>query len=160
LTDDQFAECLGGEYPSPETQAHLACCEACRAEMNLFRGSVDDFSTAAMGWSKSQPVISPRTQAATGARSPRPAFRYAPLGWAMAAAVALAVGVPLAVHHQHADVTANVTAEDDSPAQIAQDNSLLQSVNVALGSADPSPLSEYRLTETKTSKSRPESRNE
>jgi anti-sigma factor RsiW len=154
LTDDQFAQCLTGEFPDHETQAHLAACDACSAELNLFRASVDEFSDLALGWSKAQPMLAPRGQDLLAARGS--GHWPGHLGWALAAACVLAVGVPLTIHqHQAAPL-----ADDDTPAQIAQDNNLMQSVNVALATTDPSPFSEYRLADApqKNAKGRPESR--
>ena len=151
LTDEQFAECLSGEPPSRETQSHLATCDACRGEVEIFYGAVGDFSEAALDWSKSQPSVSPRAVAS------RPSMA-APLRWALAAVLLLAVGVPAALHREHAETE---SAPGDSPAQIAQDNTLLQSVDVALADSDPSPFREYGIADTpqKNSKSRLESRN-
>jgi len=144
LTDDQFAECLTAAAPEPAIQSHLAQCDECRTELGVFLAAMADFSAAALDWSKSQPVVSPR---ARWLRTQQPLV--APLRWALAAALIAAVGVPLAMHHERAKWGGNlalVEAEaEDSPAQIAQDNNLLRQVDVALGESDPSPYQEYGL---------------
>jgi predicted anti-sigma-YlaC factor YlaD len=141
LTDAEFSECLTAALPEPAIQAHLAECDACRTELSSFMAAMDDFGSAAMDWSRAQPVPSVRakiTKTQPGS--------VAPLRWALAAALIAAVGVPVAVHRERetAPAAAEVDA-GDSAAQIAQDNRLLESVNVALADSDPSPLSEYGL---------------
>ena len=141
LTDDQFAECLTAAAPEPAIQSHLAQCDECRTELGVFLAAMDDFSAAALGWSKSQPVVSPR---ARWLRTQQPLV--APLRWALAAALIAAVGVPVAMHRERVvNVAVNEAPAEDSPAQIAQDNNLLRSVDVALGESDPSPYQEYGL---------------
>jgi hypothetical protein len=49
-------------------------------------------------------------------------------------------------------------AQQDSSAQIAQDNQLLESVNVALNTNDASPLPEYRLSDSPRLAERTDSR--
>jgi hypothetical protein len=144
LNDDQFAECLTAEYPQPVVQAHLAGCDRCREELGVFMASMDDFSHAALGWSRAKQEI-PRT----GFKPVRRSFLQ-PLQWALACVLALAVGVPVAVHLDRTDAASpSVNSADagDSAAQIAQDNRLMQSVDLALGQSDPSPYQEYHLDE-------------
>jgi predicted anti-sigma-YlaC factor YlaD len=143
LSDEQFAECLTGEMPSAATREHLAACEACRAEMELFTDSVKGFDAATMDWSREQPA--PRLMAKT---TPRRSSVAAPLGWALATAVALVVGLP-AVMHRNVQVTPGTVGSfaDDSAAQIAQDNKLLASVDGVLDDEDPSPFREYHIAE-------------
>ena len=85
-----------------------------------------------------------------------PACGAAALGWAhlladagdlaVAAAVVLAVGVPMVIHHDRPPVdTTTIDSQDDSDAQIAEDNQLMRSVNTAIGANDVSPLREYGL---------------
>ncbi len=144
LTDQQFADCAL-MTPDAATRAHLASCETCRAELESFGASVDAFEGATIAWSESQPR--PSLRAVVQAK-PRNLF-IAPAAWALAAAAAFAVGVP-AWQHAHPGSTANTAAVasvvPDSSAQIADDNQLMQQVNVALASEDPSPLAEYRLS--------------
>ena len=141
LTDEQFAECLTATAPVPAIQAHLAQCDQCRTELGVFLSSMDDFSAAALDWSKSQLALNPRAKLA---RPQQP--MVAPLRWALAAALIAAVGVPVAMHHERVvNVAVAEAPAEDSPAQIAQDNNLLRSVDVALGESDPSPYREYGL---------------
>jgi predicted anti-sigma-YlaC factor YlaD len=149
LTDDQFTECVIGA-PNAESEAHLLTCADCRQELNRFNASVGDFSRATLAWSEAQPAVSLR--AASLSQSRHPMFVHA--RWALAAVFLLIVGVPVVWHGNHsttvpADTAAvSAAAPDDSDAQIAQDNQLMQSVNVAIGRA-PSPFQEYGLQESR-----------
>ncbi len=147
LTDAQFSEMLFSEGVAvePAIRAHLAQCDQCRTELGMFLAAMDDFGAAAMEWSNAQPVVSPR------ATVRRPTMAR-PLRWAVAAALVAAVGVPVAMHRERPDAAPVVAGIDfdggDSQAQIAQDNRLLQSVDVALAESDPSPFEEYRLDDS------------
>jgi anti-sigma factor RsiW len=149
LTDDQFADLFMGETAAPQVQAHLASCEQCRAEMAGFTRSVDTFSIAAMGWSEAQPTFSPRSVTLGSLKLATTSRRlFVQAGWVMAGVIVLSVSAPVIWHREHAAVAihnAVPAANDDSAQQIAQDNDLMQSVNMALQADDPSPLREYRI---------------
>jgi hypothetical protein len=156
LTDEQFMECVI-DAPDAASHAHLAGCEQCREELALFSKSVSDFSLATLNWSEAQPSVSLRASA----RHRRPAFVAA--GWALATAVVLAVALPAVWHRERPAAPASaagvpvaapvpaarepitVASTEDSPAQIAEDNRMMQSVNLAIGVSEPSPIREYRL---------------
>jgi hypothetical protein len=145
LTEDQFAELLSGGTPAPAVAAHLGMCDLCREELNMFLTSVDSLGKAAIEWSRSQPVAHPRTTLWK-----RDRFIFSPqLGWAIAGALLLAIGVPAMLHDRRPTASsrgeAAIAASEDSPAQIAQDNRLMESVDSALQSTDPSPFREYGL---------------
>lgn len=146
LTEEQFAECLMAGASTPSCRQHLAQCEECREEVSLFLSSIGDFSSASLQWSESRPAVSLRDigDAQHGHRA-----AFAPVGWALAAAVLLAIGVP-SLHHEQGLASGTVTAisssVEESEAQIAQDNTLLQSVDMALAQNDPSPFREYDLS--------------
>jgi hypothetical protein len=147
LTDEQFAECAIVAL-SPESEAHLRECPQCREELTRFSASMDDFSRAAFAWSETQPVVSLR--AVTQPQAGR--GWLVPATWAVAAALVVAVGVPMVIHHDRqpsapanaADV-AGSDGSDDSEAQIAEDNQLMRSVNMAIGVNDSSALRGYGL---------------
>jgi len=152
LTDDQFTECLVSA-PSAASRLHLEQCEACRQELAAFHSSVSDFGRATTAWSEALPR--PRLQAIAKSKT-----RWAisvPVGWALAATVLLLIGTPVWTHH-HVSSAANNSAAlsnpDDSAAQIAQDNQLLQSVYVALAPQDPSPFKEYGVTDRTSSQNK------
>ncbi len=148
LNDEQFAACLDAE-PTTDLAAHLDGCEACREELRQFQMAMDDFGTAAMAWSEAQPRVSLRAQAEVGWR---PSWVMG-AGWAVATALVLAVAGPAIWRHESGQAAPLEQVEPavvavqqaDSEAEIAQDNRLLQSVNLAINDADPSPLQEYRL---------------
>jgi predicted anti-sigma-YlaC factor YlaD len=148
LTDEQFAACVAEcaiVSPSPESDAHLRECSQCREELTQFADSMENFSTAAFRWSETQSAVSLRAVARhASARS-----WLAPAAWALAATVLLAAGVPMAMHHGRQPAAPSDAAvadvPDDSDAQIAEDNRLMRSVNMAIGVNDSSPLQEYKL---------------
>jgi hypothetical protein len=144
LTDEQFAECAI-VAPSPESEAHLRECPQCREELTRFSASMDDFSRAAFAWSETRPVVSLR--AATRPQAGR--GWLVPATWAMAAALVLAAGAPMVIHHDRQPASpanaAVVDGSDDSDAQIAEDNQLMRSVNMAIGVNDSSALRGYGL---------------
>ena len=145
LTDEEFAESLSDAQPSPAVAAHLAMCALCRGELNVFLSSVDSFGSAALGWSKSQQVLSPRAAVSYRVRS-----SFSPqFGWAVACTLALIFSLLTVRHHGRGAMPstgqAALVAPEDSPAQIAKDNRLMESVNVALETTEPSPFREYDL---------------
>ncbi len=145
LTDEQFAECLDGSPLRSDLQAHLGQCEPCRLEMELFQTSVADLSAASLQWSRAQPLPSLRPLVAAQAKR----SLVISLQWAVAAMLLVGLGVPAYVptegqNHANRLVRAQPAAAD-SEGESASDTALLQSVNVALAGADPSPLQEYRL---------------
>jgi hypothetical protein len=147
LTDNEFAECLNGTTPTPGIAAHLASCDLCREELTVFLTSVDSLSGAALEWSRSQPVGSPRADLLRHS----PSLFSPSLRWAVAAILLLGVSIPAVLHHERRDFPvspqAALSAPEDSPAQIARDNQLMKSVNIALENTDPSPFSEYGLAQ-------------
>ena len=136
---------------SEESEAHVAACPECRSRVEEFQSTVQAFHTTSMAWTQY------RSEFRATARITPPArvkVRYAQLGWALAVASLLAIGIPTwnANHRRMENVattslSAKVAASADSEAQIAQDNELLRSVNLALNSEEESPVSEYHLLE-------------
>jgi len=141
LTDAQFTDLLIGGDPTPESAQHLAQCDLCRSELSKFSGSVSLFNVTSLEQSAAQPSLSLRTQAAR----PSSHSTYVPLRWALAAALLVTIAIPTWKYDHRSP--AEITPPDDSAAQIAQDDQLLQSVNVALNSDEASPLPEYHLSQ-------------
>jgi uncharacterized protein HemX len=116
------------------------------------------FNQATLAWSEAKP----QAKLDTVAKRRVHWIAASPLSWALAAALLLAVGFPGWRHVQPAAKHASVPApaHEDSEAQIAQDNDLLQSVNVALNQGEESPVAVYHLSEAPhpRSKTRPELR--
>ena len=148
ITEDQLTEMvIEGQMPAP-CRAHLQECVACSErlsrELELFGSSVDAFNASTIAWSRSRPVPVQRPRKASA-----PAQRwFAPAALAFAAAAVAMIAVP--VWHPHPRDVAPVAAvaSGDSATEIAQDNALMQSVNVALNASEPSPLDEYNLAVT------------
>jgi len=130
---------------SPDSEAHLAACSKCSSRVKGFRSEVNDFNLATLAWSEARPQVRLDEAARPQARR----FAASPLIWALATVLLLAVGFPLWKHFQLAanDASAKAPVSRDSEAQIAQDNDLLQSVNVALNEGEESPVAVYHLSE-------------
>ncbi|MDR3727338.1 MAG: hypothetical protein P4K86_09880 [Terracidiphilus sp.] len=159
LSEEALDDVLIG-LGSPESDAHLAECEACRSQLEQFRSGMRNFNQASLAWSDARPLKS------LPARSKVRQAAFAPVGWAFATAVLLLIiGVPV-WRHDHRIAPSNGTVPavtiEDSPAQIAQDNDLLRSVDEALNSSEASPISEYHLSDGPQlhRKARPELRNQ
>jgi predicted anti-sigma-YlaC factor YlaD len=150
LDEDQFADCLIGLEPDTEVAAHLACCEVCRAEMERFGSAVNAFKRATVAWGEARPELRPRVSSREW--RPRPVLVVA--SWALAACTVAGVGMSVLLHWgPDQRVTggslegraAVVPVQEDSAAQIAQDNKLLLEVDRVTRSDDSSVLQEYGL---------------
>ena len=145
LNDEQFMECAIGEEPGVEAAAHLRECEVCREELARFGMSVSSFNSAARAWSEARPVAV-RTEG-RGYWTARPFFAMA--SGMVAACLVLGLGMEAVWHHEQGGrpgTAASVRgSQEDSEAQIAQDNQLLMAVDVATRSDDRSPVLEYGL---------------
>ena len=173
LAPEQIDDCLIG-LSSAESTAHLAQCPQCRRQVDEFQSQMKSFNQTTLAWSEA------RTEARSESRSessiearPQPAsFNHptktrqaigSPLSWVLAAALLVAIGLP--VWHHHQDVASNhpapqVSTQEETEAQIVQDNDLLRAVNVALNQSEQSPIREYHLSEAPHShlRKRPELR--
>lgn len=150
LTEDQITDLLIEGVPAASCQAHLAVCAGCRerVEQDLltFGSTIEDFNHVTLAWSDQRPL------AARAEKAPSH-WSLVPTGLAFAA-VALAAGIPVWNQHNRVPTPApaialptnsadNSTAGPDRASQIAADNALMQSVNLALAANEPSPLAEY-----------------
>jgi hypothetical protein len=159
LSEEALDDALIG-LSSPETEAHLALCGACRGQLESFHTEMQLFNQTSMAWSEARPA---RPFPVVSHKKLSHAY-YAPLGWALAATVFLAIGVPVWNHDRHVSPKYNaesVSAPQDTEAQIAQDNDLMRSVDAALSAQETSPLNEYNLSKRSQTRetSRPELRN-
>jgi hypothetical protein len=161
LTEEALDDALIG-LSSPQAEAHLAVCELCRGQLEGFRSELRIFNQTSLAWSEAKPVKHLPVAAQLKHRPMIPAS----LRWAaLAAAVMLAIGVPV-WNHDHFSFpgfgSASRPATQDSEAQIEQDNALLRSVDAALNEPEASPLNEYQLSNGSHPrlKPRPESRNQ
>jgi hypothetical protein len=158
LSEEAVNDVLIG-LSSPASEAHLAVCSICSGRVKEFHSEMEAFNQTTLAWSEARPMARLHTAPASKIQQ----TMFSPLGWALAAALLVAVGFPAWNHyHQFSLNNASVpaAAPEDTEAQIAQDNDLLRSVNVALNENEESPISEYHLSEAPHlhSKIRPELR--
>lgn len=162
LSEEAMNDVLIG-LGSPESEAHAAACAECRAQLESFHAEMHLFNETSLAWSEAR-------SATLGALEPpkKHASMWVPASWAFAAALLLAVGIPVWMHnhgpvkHQEQAAAAPAAARQDTAEQIAEDNELLRSVDMALSSSEESPLSEYQIIERfrEGPKARPELRQE
>jgi hypothetical protein len=157
LNEESINDVLIG-LGTPESEAHLAACSECRSHVQGFRADVKAFNQTTLAWSEARPVKTLRAGAAAKVWR----AMVSPPGWAFAAALLVVLGYAVGNHFHSPSSSgdASVTAPTDTDTQIAQDNELLRSVNVALNETEESPISEYHLVEAPHSrlKARPELR--
>ena len=157
LTQEELNDVLIG-MSTPDAEAHLAVCAQCRNQMETFQSDMHVFNETSLAWSEARPGKPIRIASKSGFRG----VVGSPLTWALATALLLMVGSPewlpkvdSILHPPVASDNSNTASESgDSEAQIAQDNDLLQSVNVALNTSEESPVSEYGLSEEPAHRSR------
>jgi len=144
LSEEALNDVLIG-LGSPGDEAHLVACPACRARRADFRAQVQAFGESSLAWSEARAAAMPRPSKWQAARRvPIPA-----LGLALAAMLLVAVAAPLWHHFNSSGPSSSgavvppVSASGDSEAQIAQDNELLRSVDVALNTDAVAPLNPY-----------------
>jgi hypothetical protein len=144
LSEEAINDCLIG-LGSPQSEAHLAVCVGCSSRVKEFQTDMAAFNQTTLAWSESRPRTN--LHSAPAPRTGR--IAVLPLGWALAAALLVVIGFPVWNHYRSAVHTAPAagSASVDSEAQIAQDNDLLQSVNVALNEDEESPVAVYHLSE-------------
>ena len=143
LSDDEFAAYLIGASASPEVEAHVSACEVCRAEVTAFGSSVESLNAASLAWSESRRFSSLAGVPGRG-RSTAVSTR---VSWALTACLAVAAGVAVVAHEDHrsASPVAVAVAQEDSEAQIREDNELLMAVDQATSGSVLSPVQEYGL---------------
>jgi hypothetical protein len=159
LSEEQFSDFAFGAEPFGDAAAHLAECPQCSEELAKFVAAMTEFGVAALGWSESRSPLSMRQLALKA--TPRPRFVVAT--WALAAGFLLAAGTSIMTHRENSSVpevsstavaAPAVQAADCSETEIAQDNKLMQDVNMAIGTGEPSPFRQYGLTRVDASRSR------
>lgn len=144
LSEDALNDVLIG-LGSAESEHHMAYCAECRSRVELFRADIHFFNQASLAWSEAQPSRRiHQVHAASEFRMP-----VALLGVFAAAILAVAVVIPV-WHHEHTQIANQENTSElqgqDSQAQIAQDNQLLEAVNAALSPKEESPVVEYGLS--------------
>lgn len=154
LSEEALDDVLIG-LGSPELEAHAACCPECRAKLEAFRSHMRWFNSASLAWSETRTETRSETKPAQlrqtvhhGAGS---RMLVAFVGWGLLAAALLLTAVTTWRHHPEArpgQANTVLSQPVDSEAQIAQDNQLLEAVNVAISPDDESPIDEYNLSES------------
>jgi len=150
LSEEAMNDVLIG-LASPESDAHLAVCAECCEQVQGFRSEMQMFNRTSLAWSEAQPMPALRLKPeSTKPESRIRRIAFAPAVWALAVIVLLAAGVQGWNHrrgsHQNA-VSAPASTPADSEEQIAQDNQLLHSVDIALSEGDEPPIRGYHLSE-------------
>ena len=130
LTDEQFAELLGGATSDASAQVHLESCAACREELHVVGSALTDLNVASLRWAERRAL-----------RIERPSqwrLNWSALpGWGAAMASVLVLGVALGAHIENREQTAVVrpaahAVEAPSEDELAQDNRLLRSIDSEL----------------------------
>lgn len=144
LSEEKMNDMLIG-VSSAESEAHVAACAECRAQLDAFRADMRLFDQTSMAWSEARSA----TLGAIAAPK-RHKTISTPLGLAFASALLLAIGVPVWMHNhgpaKHQEQAAATSGQPDSAEQIAADNDLMLSVDMALSASEESPLREYEVT--------------
>jgi hypothetical protein len=147
LSEEAMNDVLIG-LGSPEAIAHAGACAECRAQLQVFQDEMTLFNRTSLAWSEAR---SATLGAIEPTRQAKPML--VPFGLAFAAALLLAVAVPGWMHrgapatHTNQAVTAPAEPQQDSADQIADDNELMRSVDMALSSGEESPISVYQIRE-------------
>ena len=147
LTNEQFATLMLGDALDIEGQKHIGHCAACKTEASKFAASVNLFATSSLDWSDN---TTQRGSLALIYSKQRRQRIFLPMALALAMLLLMVGGIPLWQEHKEAltgKVTVSQPSQGDTPSQVAEDNQLMQSVNVVLSSNQGSPLAEYRLAE-------------
>jgi len=171
LTDEQFTELLMGSRPA-WVQAHLVECAACRVEAERVSGAIGDFAQQTLLWAERRAVVRPIRMAE---RQTAFAWLLHPQVWvAGVLATALAVGIGMTLHRDHAQPVqqAAATAQADAaktqaetrnlPAETTKvqaeakagsatlkaDNALLTAIDGELRADETTPASLYGLEAT------------
>jgi hypothetical protein len=144
LSEEAINDVLIG-LGTAESDAHLAVCSICNSHLKQFRVEMEAFNETTLAWSEARPTASLRATRRSKVR----AAMYSPLGWALAAVLLIAIGIPVRSHYQSSLDRASVQAPapGDTQAQIEKDNDLLRSVDVALNENEESPISAYHISE-------------
>jgi hypothetical protein len=146
LSDEAMNDLLIG-LATPGSEAHIASCLVCRVQLEEFRSQMQIFNQTSAAWGEARSSGVVRDIRKERKRN----TALSALGWALAASLLLVVGLLEWNHDRHRSrnyASAPVAVQqEDSEAQIAEDNELLRSVDLALSERDVSPISEYNLSD-------------
>ncbi|MFT4111189.1 hypothetical protein [Silvibacterium sp.] len=140
LTEEALNDALIG-MSSTEEDLHLAACELCRAKLQAFESDMLMFDEASLAWSEARSATMPAIEV----QRKRHSKLFFNAAWAISMALVLLVCLPT-LHFTHVFSLhrhGSLTTAGDSESQIAQDNELLQAVDVAVNADDLSSMGEY-----------------
>ena len=141
LTHEQLCDLIiVAPDTSPNTevvQDHLRNCLLCTAELQTLRSSLDLFRSVAHSYA-GQHYARPTIHKASIAPSPR--YLSHILYWAVAAAIAIAVLLPLNMHRQHSSARQAATTVTVAPHTTESDEALLEGIAQDLSTDVPSPM--------------------
>ena len=149
LSEEEFTERLLG-MGSSKAEAHLAECGACREEMARVGAALGMYREAAVEWSERRPV-GERLSARMAGKGRKSANAWMPVaGWAVAAGLVVAIGVPVMRHVEdgrqaEASITVAGATGPVSADAISQDNAMMGEINAAIEQPDISPVHEYKI---------------
>lgn len=150
LTHKQLCDLVIASPLAPETAAddavhsHLHSCYTCMAELTALTGTLDQFHTVAQTIAEREFDTQPRAKfSALAARKPAVLWMQ-PLSFALAAALLVAVALPLTLTQHHpamAPQQAHTTAPVAAPAANAiSDEALLEGVDQDLSASVPDSM--------------------
>jgi anti-sigma factor RsiW len=156
MTHDLFAtrhltqEVLLGEH-RPDLETHLAACPSCRSQVKEFRSTMSLFNQASLAWSEAKSNSLNRDL-----REHRTPFRMSARAvWTSASVAVLLLAGLVGTRLQHHPETLSassptvsqpsLTADSDASRdnEIASDNAMLQQIDAAINTPEPSPQELY-----------------
>lgn len=157
LTDEQFGALMLSEGLDLGARTHLDHCARCQREVESFTDSVQLAGKTSLAWIDAKP---PRRSLEQVSRLWQRRLLYYPAAFALVAMLLIMMGMLIRDHDrtQNDQPAIAQAVSEDSPAQVAEDNHLLESVNLVLSENQGSPLPESRLAEYTRPASRTDSR--
>jgi hypothetical protein len=123
-----------------EQREHLSACLICASELDVLSGSVSRFRASSMDYADHQFARRKLRQPFAALYQPRSSgFFHQPLSWA-AAALVVAITLPLGMHLRHPVVTPIKTPVSSSMHSTESDEALLEDIDQHLTAAVPSPM--------------------
>ena len=150
LSQEALNDVLIG-FGTSSSEAHLAACAVCRGQLEAFCSDLQMFNQSSLAWNQARSTTMPHPA------QPQHAI-FTLLGWALAAMLLLAIGIPVWNYEHRSYLSSSpvavqnnnpapVATTNDAETQIAEDNHLLREVNEALSVNEASPFAEYHLAE-------------
>ena len=153
LNEDELESVLIGDA-APESTAHLAACEPCKAALAELEAPLAGFRAVTLAWSERRSATMPlRDLEAAQSRAAAAWRQRFALSAGLAAVLAIGVALPVlhyeatqsdAARNQHSAQTAATTetasaSSEESLQQIARDNQMLRAIDQELNSSVESP---------------------